>query len=362
MPCMGPVGAYSPWRRMGRLATRHAVGPSRLAVATSPHSPTHLPVLVSEVIAALRPRDGGRYLDGTFGGGGHSRALLAASAPDGVVLAIDADPAAIARARTMQAEPGVGERLVAVNGNFADLAAIAQDAGLAPFDGILLDLGLSSFQLDDPERGFAFRFDGPLDMRFDPQRGISAGELVNTLPEQELANLIWRFGEEQGSRKIARAIVRERTTEPIVSTAALAAIVERALGGRRGQATHPATRTFQALRMATNDELAVLEQSLQGAVESLAPGGRLAVIAFHSLEDRQVKRFLAQESANCVCPPEAPICVCGHQPRLARITRKAIRPSEAEIAANPRARSAVLRVAERLPIPLPTNLPSGAIA
>ena len=315
--------------------------------ASSP--PGHQPVLREEAVAALRPIAGGRYLDGTFGGGGHTRALLAASAPDGVVLALDADPAAIERALALRSEPGIGERLMPVHANFADLAAVVRQRQLAPLDGILLDLGLSSFQLDAPERGFAFRHEGPLDMRFDPERGVAAREIVNSLPEQELADLIWRYGEESGSRRVARAIARERQRAPIATTTRLAEIVARALGGRRGRDTHPATRTFQALRIATNDELAALQAALEGALGVLAPGGRLAVIAFHSLEDRIVKTFIARESATCVCPPEAPLCVCGHRPRLHKVTRRAIRPHAAEMAANPRARSAVLRVAERLP-------------
>ncbi|MFN8676913.1 MAG: 16S rRNA (cytosine(1402)-N(4))-methyltransferase RsmH [Thermomicrobiales bacterium] len=324
-----------------------------MSVSSSAAAAGHMPVLRDEAIAALLPRAGGRYIDGTFGGGGHTRELLAASAPDGVVLALDADPAAIARAEALRADPAFGARLIAVQSNFAELSQIARELDFAPVNGVLLDLGLSSFQLDAPDRGFAFRLDGPLDMRFDPTRGVPASELVNTLPETELADLIWRFGEEPGSRRIARAVVRERSTAPIGSTAQLAAIVERALGGRRGRDTHPATRTFQALRIATNDEMRALESALQGAVDVLAPGGRLAVIAFHSLEDRLVKRFIERECATCVCPPELPICICSHQPRLFKVTRRAIRPGPEEAAANPRARSAVLRVAERLPAPSP---------
>lgn len=320
-----------------------------MAVVPAGAAPGHLPVLRDEAISALLPRAGGRYLDGTFGGGGHTRALLAASAPDGIVLALDADPAAIARARQLQQEPGVGERLIPVQANFADLLAVAQTAGVTPLDGVLLDLGLSSFQLDTPERGFAFRFDGPLDMRFDPTTGVPASALINELPEAELADLIWRYGEEPGSRRIARAVTQSRREAPIETTAQLAALVERALGGRRGRETHPATRTFQALRIATNDELGVLEAALPAAVAALAPGGRLAVIAFHSLEDRLVKRFIERESATCICPPELPVCVCHHQPRLRKATRRAIKADAAEAAANPRARSAVLRIAERLP-------------
>jgi 16S rRNA (cytosine1402-N4)-methyltransferase len=308
----------------------------------------HRPVLLEQAVAGLLPRPGGRYLDGTFGGGGHTRALLDASAPDGVVLALDADPGAIAHAEALQQKPGLAQRLIPVHANFADLATVAHDKGVAPLDGILLDLGLSSFQLDEPERGFAFRHEGPLDMRFDPKTGAPASELVNTLPERELADLIWRYGEEHGSRRIARAIAHERDREPIETTTRLAAIVSRALGGRRGRDTHPATRTFQALRIATNQELTALETALAGAVAVLAPGGRLAVIAFHSLEDRIVKRFIERESAGCLCPPETPVCVCGHRPRLRKVTRRAVRPDAAEVSANPRARSAVLRIAERL--------------
>lgn len=327
------------------------MGSSRVSVSTSATAAGHTPVLRDEAIAALLPRAGGRYIDGTFGGGGHTRELLAASAPDGIVLALDADPAAIARAESLRADSKLGSRLVPVQRNFADLAAIALDQGIAPVDGVLLDLGLSSFQLDTPERGFAFRFDGPLDMRFDPTRGVPASELINSLPETDLADLIWRYGEEPGSRRIARAVVRERSSAPIASTAQLAAIVERALGGRRGRDTHPATRTFQALRIATNDEMQALESALQGAVEIMAPGGRLAVIAFHSLEDRLVKRFIERESATCVCPPQLPVCICNHQPRLQRVTRRAIRAGAEEAAVNPRARSALLRVAARLSAP-----------
>ena len=319
----------------------------------------HQPVLLAQAVNALQPRSAGRYLDGTFGGGGHTRALLEGSSPGGVVLALDADPAAIDRATRLHQEPGIGERLIPVQANFADLASIARDRGVTPLDGILLDLGLSSFQLDEPERGFAFRHDGPLDMRFDPDRGISARDLVNSLPESELADLIWRFGEEPGSRRIARAVVRERALAPIDTTTRLAEIVSRALGGRRGKETHPATRTFQALRIATNQELAALESALAGALAVLAPGGRLAVIAFHSLEDRLVKRFIERESTHCVCPSEIPVCVCDHRPGLRKVTRRAVRPDAAEMAENPRARSAVLRVAERLP-DSPNELATGA--
>jgi len=305
--------------------------------------------MLEEVIAALAPGPGRRYLDSTFGGGGHTRALIEASAPDGVVIALDTDAAAIERATALRVREGFGERLLPIRANFSNLAEIIRQRNLAPVDGILLDLGLSSFQLDEPERGFAFRFEGPLDMRFDPERGQPASVLVNTLAENELADLIWKFGEEQGSRRVAHAIVRERKRTPIETTTQLANVVAQALGGRRGRDTHPATRTFQALRIATNDEISALEQALVGATDVLAPAGRLAVISFHSLEDRLVKEFIAWESADCVCPPGTPICVCGHQPRLRKVTKRAVRAGSAEVEANPRARSAILRVAERLP-------------
>ena len=324
---------------------------TRVSAPTTIAPTGHRPVLLAEAIDALQARPGGRYLDATFGGGGHTQSLLDASAPDGVVLALDADLAAIERAEAMQRQPGTGPRLIPVHANFADLASIARERGLTPFDGVLLDLGLSSFQLDEAARGFSFRHAGPLDMRFDLARGRPASELVRSLSERELADLIWRFGEEPGSRRVARAIARERELAPIETTSQLAEIVSRALGGRRGRDTHPATRTFQALRIATNEELGALDAALAGSVEVLAPGGRLVVIAFHSLEDRLVKQFIERESATCICPPATPICICRHQPRLRKVTRRAIRPESAETEANPRARSALMRVAERLPGP-----------
>lgn len=306
---------------------------------------------MTETIDLLAPASGGRYLDGTFGGGGHSRAILAASGPDGRVLALDADPDAIARAESLRNDQSIGSRITFVHANFADLAEIAKANGFVPVDGVLLDLGLSSFQLDQADRGFAFRFDAPLDMRFDPTTGVPASELVNLASEAELATLIFEYGEEQKSRRIAKGIVRERSKAPISSTAELARVVSEAVGGRRGADTHPATRTFQALRIATNREFEALELALAGAVEILKPGARMAVISFHSLEDRIVKRFMQRESANCICPPDQPICTCDHQARLIRVTRQAVKPSAAEIADNPRSRSAVLRVGERLPEP-----------
>jgi 16S rRNA (cytosine1402-N4)-methyltransferase len=305
----------------------------------------HVAVLLREAVTALAPRPGGRYLDGTFGGGGHARALLEASAPDGRVLALDADPAAIARGEALREE--YGDRLTLREGNFAALATTAREAGFAPLDGVLLDLGLSSDQLADPARGFSFLADGPLDMRFGPGAATTAAEIVNAADESELVDLLFRYGEERHARRIARAIVQARRDAPIATTGALAALVARAAPAR-GEQIHPATRTFQALRIAVNGELAALEEALRGAVEVLAPGGRLAVIAFHSLEDRIVKEFMRREATDCICPPRLPVCVCGHRASLRLVARKGIRPGAAEVAANPRSRSATLRVAEKI--------------
>jgi len=310
-------------------------------------STVHKPVMPDETLSALQPHAGGCYLDGTLGGAGHTRLLLDASAPDGRVLAIDADPLALERARALLPEAIADERLVLVHGNFARMGELATAAGFTPIDGILLDLGLSSDQLADRERGFSFSHDAPLDMRFDTTRGISAADLVNTLPEDELADLLWRYGEERRSRAIARRIGEARERQPITRTGELARLVAGVVHGRPG-GIHPATRTFQALRIAVNDELASLDAALPAAIELLRPGGRLAVISFHSLEDRIVKRYFQQEERGCVCPPELPECVCGRVPQLRIVTRHPLTASEAETATNPRARSAKLRVAEKL--------------
>jgi 16S rRNA (cytosine1402-N4)-methyltransferase len=316
--------------------------------AISPGAPPgHTPVLLTETITALAPRSGGRYLDGTFGGGGHTWALLTASAPAGRVLALDADPAALARGAALVA--AAGDRLVLREGNFADLARYVREASFAPLDGVLLDLGLSSYQLADPARGFSFNATGPLDMRFGPSAATTAADLVNTLPEDELANLIFTYGEDRWARRIARAIMRERARAPLATTEQLAAVVARAVPAGRGSKIHPATRTFQALRIAVNRELDVLEAALAGALDVLAPAGRLAVISFHSLEDRIVKHFIRREATDCLCPPATPVCVCGHHATVRSVRRKGIRAGEAEVAANPRSRSAILRVAEKLP-------------
>lgn len=304
---------------------------------------SHITVLLEEAVDALQPKAGGTYIDGTFGGGGHS-SLILERAPEATLYAIDADPDAIARAEKLR-ETHRG--LIPVHDNFRNLAGIVAEHEISPVDGVLLDLGLSSFQLDQAERGFAFRFDGPLDMRFDNTQGESAADIVNYADEFDLADIIWRYGEEKQSRRIARTIIERRKTKPFESTSDLAAVIENAVGGRRGKSIHPATKSFQALRIKVNEELSALEEVLNAAVDALAPGGRLVVISFHSLEDRIVKQFMAHESATCICPPDVPVCVCHHSPRLKRIG-KPIKPSNHEQDINTRSRSAIMRVAERI--------------
>jgi 16S rRNA (cytosine1402-N4)-methyltransferase len=296
----------------------------------------HVPVLLNEVLNGLAPHAGGRYIDGTLGGGGHAAAVLEASAPDGRLLGIDADPAALAAAGARLA--AFGERATLTHGNFRDIGRLAIEQGFERVDALLLDLGVSSYQLDTPGRGFSFAADAPLDMRLDPTEGKTAADLVNGTSEGELADLIYRYGEERGSRRVARFIAEARRKRPIATTGELAELVARALGGRHGK-IHPATRTFQALRIAVNRELESLEMALPQAVELLGEGGRLAIISFHSLEDRIVKLFFRAESGYSG----------GERPaRLQIITKKPIEATEQEARANSRSRSAKLRVAEKL--------------
>lgn len=303
----------------------------------------HVPVLLDEAIAALAIRPGGTWLDGTFGGGGHARRILEASAPDGTLVAVDADVAAIERAQSLQASLDWPGRMRILHTNLRELDAALSGAGVERLDGALLDLGVSSFQLDTPDRGFAFRHDAPLDMRFDQTRGPSAADLLDTLPESEIADLLYRLGEERRSRRIAREIVAARG-EPW-TTARLAALVEQAIGRKPG-GHHPATRTFQALRIAVNGELDALVPALDAIVDRLVPGGRLVVIAFHSLEDRIVKQYIVDAARTCICPPEQPVCTCDVTPRLRRVG-KPVRPSASETDRNVRSRSSIMRVAER---------------
>jgi 16S rRNA (cytosine1402-N4)-methyltransferase len=309
----------------------------------------HLPVLVEEVMSMLSPAPDSLQIDATVGGGGHTERILEATTPGGRLLGLDADGAAIARVAG-RLQPRFGDRLVLRQANFRELRTVAPDAGFGTVDGMLFDLGLSSFQLADRERGFGFRTGGPLDMRFDTSRGVPAAELLATLDAAELTALFRRYGEERQAPRIARTIVAERKTEPIATAEDLAALVERVAPGnpRVRRRIHPATRVFQALRIAVNEELEALQDGLAAAVDLLRPGGRLVVLSYHSLEDRIVKRFIAAERRGCVCPPELPVCVCGRNPRLRLVTRPSLTPSAAEIAANPRARSARLRAAERL--------------
>jgi 16S rRNA (cytosine1402-N4)-methyltransferase len=309
----------------------------------------HLPVLADEVIEMLAPAPGSLHIDATLGGGGHTERILEAANPDGRLLGLDADPAAIARVRA-RLGPVYGDRLILRQANFRELADVAPAAGFGAVDGALFDLGLSSYQLADRERGFGFRTGGPLDMRFDTSRGVPASELLASLDTAELTALFRRYGEEPKAPRIARAIVDARRVAPISTAEELAALVERVLppNPRQPRRTHPATRVFQALRIAVNEELDALQAGLASALDLLRPGGRLVVLSYHSLEDRIVKRFFQAERRGCICPPELPVCVCGRNPRLRLVTSPSLTPTDAEIARNPRARSARLRAAERL--------------
>ncbi|MCS7285999.1 MAG: 16S rRNA (cytosine(1402)-N(4))-methyltransferase RsmH [Anaerolineae bacterium] len=303
---------------------------------------SHIPVLLEEVVKGLAVKPGGLYIDATVGEGGHAEAILEASSPDGCLLGIDADDKALEKASEKLAR--FRGRVALVKANYRDLAITARREGFFQVDGILFDLGFAFFQVEDPQRGFSFYLNGPLDMRYDRSSKLSAYHIVNRTPEEELADIIWRYGEEPRARRIARAIVQAR---PIRSTLELAKVVEQVVGS--GRKIHPATRVFQAIRIAVNQELDNLKEALPQTIELLKPGGRLAVISFHSLEDRIVKEFFRQESRDCICPPEMPVCVCGHRATLKVITAKPVKPSPEEVKANPRSRSAKLRIAERRP-------------
>jgi 16S rRNA (cytosine1402-N4)-methyltransferase len=315
----------------------------------------HLPVLYHEIITAIHPVSAGRYVDGTVGAGGHAWGILDASSPHGMLLGLDLDPQALQLAQARLA--AFGDRVTLRQATYASIEEQIRSLGWPSVQGIVLDLGVSSMQLNTPERGFSFQDEGPLDMRFDPTASLTAADLVNTLSERELSDLLWQYGEERLSRQIARDIVR---TRPFSTTQQLAAAVSKAYyrgsrsgsrsgGGRKGgHRIHPATRTFQALRIAVNHELQALEASLPKAVAVLAPGGRLAVLSFHSLEDRIVKQYFRRESQDCICPPGQPICTCGHKAAVKRLSHRPIQPGEEEVARNPRARSARLRVVEKV--------------
>jgi len=311
----------------------------------------HVPVMLPEMLGALAPHDGGVYLDATFGGGGYAEAILAAASC--TVWAIDRDPDAIARGASLAAR--FRGRLHLVEGRFGEMLGLLQAAGVQHLDGVVLDLGVSSFQLDQPERGFSFRADGPLDMRMG-QRGTTAADLVNTLPERALADLLFVFGEERASRRIARAVVAARAQAPIATTARLAEIIRGVLPPDRS-GIDPATRSFQALRIKVNDELDEIEHALSAAAQLLAPGGRLVVVAFHSLEDRIVKRFMVDAAGRAPSPSrhDPRSILSRSRPGFRLLTPRAIRPGAAETHANPRARSARLRALERLPSESPAS-------
>jgi 16S rRNA (cytosine1402-N4)-methyltransferase len=304
----------------------------------------HTPVLLTQAIDGLALGRNAICIDATLGGGGHAEAILDAIGPQGRLLGLDADPEALARVQTRLAR--FAGQTALVQANFRDIGAVAAANGFTAVDAILMDLGVSSYQLWAAERGFSFMASGPLDMRMDPQIELTADEIVNTWPQDELANIIFRYGEEPRSRRIARAIVAAR---PLHTTAELAEVIAKAAGGGHDRSRiHPATKSFQALRIAVNDELGALNEALPQALALLVSGGRLAVITFHSLEDRPVKQFMQREARDCVCPPDLPACRCGHLAQLRIKTRKPIQSDEGEVAANPHSRSAKLRIAERL--------------
>jgi 16S rRNA (cytosine1402-N4)-methyltransferase len=330
------------------MSTVADMGPQHEATpgASEPDSSGHRPVLLHPLIENLQPRPGQTVVDGTLGAGGVTAALLERVLPGGRVVAVDRDPDAVRRARARFA----GQPVIAEHGDFAELREILTRHGIDAVDAVALDLGISSVQLDDPQRGFSIRNDGPLDMRMDQEHGeLTAADIVNTWSEIDLLDLIRTYGEERFARSIAQAIGRRRATQPITTTAELREIIERTVPRRYWpKRIHPATRTFQALRIEVNHELESLEQGLQAAISVLRPGGRLGVIAFHSLEDTLVKNALHVAAMNCLCPPQQPICTCAHRASLFLLTKKAIKADPAELAVNPRARSARLRVAEKL--------------
>ena len=307
---------------------------------------SHRPVLLDECIEGLRIRPGGLYLDGTLGRAGHSREI-ARRLDTGRLVCIDRDQAALDAAQDRLA--GCLDKVELIHGNFGDLAELLDGRGLGPFDGMLFDLGVSSPQLDDPERGFSYMHDAPLDMRMDRSEALTAAIVVNEWPQEELKRILWQYGEERYAPQIAGAIARRRADKPIGTTLELVEVIRGAMPTQAlREKQHPAKRSFQAIRIAVNDELAAVDRMLQAAVPRLSPGGRLAVISFHSLEDRIVKNALAAFARGCTCPPDFPVCVCGKTPQVRLVNRKPILSGEAELNENPRARSAKLRLAEKL--------------
>ena len=320
---------------------------ARLEETLASKAPFHRPVLLDEVIEALAPRPDAILVDCTLGAGGHAEGLLERLGPDGRLYGIDRDHAALQVATRRLIEHV--DRFVPLHGRHEDLPDLIRGAGAFAVDGIVADLGVSSMQLDDPERGFSFREDGPLDMRMDPSEGPTAAELIASVPEIELRRILHVHGEERMAGPIARAIVRRRSERPFTRTRDLADVVAATLGPRaRKYRIHPATRTFQAIRIAVNGEIEGLERFVADAVSVLRKGGRLAVIAFHSLEDRAIKHAMRALAHRCTCPPALPVCACGRENIVRLVTSRPIRPTDEEVAGNPRARSARLRVVERI--------------
>lgn len=307
----------------------------------------HNPVMLAEILDFLRPEPGQTFMDCTLGGGGHSLEIAKRIIPDGKIIGIDQDSDALhAAAQNLSAYK---ENVILERGNFSDIAKIAEKLQLTSVDGVLMDLGVSSYQLETPERGFSFRFDAPLDMRMDRSQKVTAEELVNSLPERSLTDLIFKYGEERWAKRIAKFIIESRSRGRIQTTGELVDIIKAAVPvGARAENIHPATRTFQALRIEVNQELQVLQSGLDAAIELLASNGRIAVLSYHSLEDRIVKDTFARQAGRCTCPHGLPICVCDSKKRVRILTRKPVLPTEAEIDDNPRSRSAKLRVAEKI--------------
>ena len=308
---------------------------------------SHTTVLLREAVDLIGPRPGGVYVDGTLGGGGHAEEILKRSAPDGILVGLDQDKDAVARSRARLA--GYGERVLLRQANFRDLEQVVAELKIERVDGVLLDLGLSWFHLRSPERGFSFMSEGPLDMRMDADRSTTAADLVNTLSRHDLTRIIREYGEENKAYAIAKAIERARDREPITTTTQLSQIVSSVFPPYPPRRIHPATLTFQALRIAVNDELGALREGLDQAIGLLRPGGRAAIISFHSLEDRIVKQSFAAHAKGCICPPRLPVCRCGKKPDLKVLTKRPMMASEDETVSNPAARSAKLRAAEKLP-------------
>jgi 16S rRNA (cytosine1402-N4)-methyltransferase len=305
----------------------------------------HTPVLYLEIIEALQPRDGAAYIDCTVGGGSHAAGLLEAAGPTARLLGLDADPEDLAIATERLS--GFDDRVKLVNANFRDLLQVAEDTGFIPADGVFFDLGMSSMQLDQSSRGFSFQRDAPLDMRFDPRQPTTAADIVNGADEADLRKMLFDLGNERHASRLARAIVRRRGIRRIETTKELSDVIFGAIGPRQN-GIHSATKTFQALRIAVNQELESLREALPQALQLLNKGGRLAVISFHSLEDRIVKEFMRYEASTCICPPGLPICVCGKRATVSLVQRKPITAGPEEIKRNPRSRSAKLRVAEKI--------------